>query len=91
MPGGRALIIGEQYPYRRHETRWWEAADEILQAGGCVSRQAGRVIGVTPALLATEVSRGLQRYISEAQATTVEGAVEGWDEALFRLRRYNMD
>ena len=91
VPGGRALIVGEQYPYHRHESRWWEAADEILQAKGCVSRQAGRVIGVTPALLATEVSRGLQRYISEAQATTVEGAVEGWDEALFRLRRYNLD
>jgi hypothetical protein len=85
VPGGRALIIGEQYPYHRHEARWWEAADEILHAGGCVSRQAGRVIGVTPALLATEVSRGLQRHIRAAHAT---GPDEGWDEALFRLRRY---
>ena len=48
VPGGRALIIGEQYPYHRHETRWWEAADEILQAGGCVSRQAACNRGCNP-------------------------------------------
>ena len=39
------------------------------------------------ALLATEVSRGLQRRVGASQAASGEG----WDEALFRLRRYNLD
>lgn len=41
VPGGRALIIGEQYPYHRHEARWWEAADEILHAGGTLRLAPG--------------------------------------------------
>jgi hypothetical protein len=90
VPGGRALIVGESFPYRRHQLRWWEAANRILQADGCVTRGSwgrNRVIGVTPALLATAISRALVGRVASLHGGGPLGPRVEWDEALVELRK----
>ena len=58
--GGRAVYAAKPFEYQRHRRTWWDAADSILQARGCVTNRTnarGGVIGVTPAILATKISR----------------------------------
>eukprot|EP00966_Prymnesium_polylepis_P322599 7378850-Prymnesium_polylepis.2 len=86
VPAGRALFVGGMYPYsRHHQLHWWLAADTILQAGGCIKKGADqRVIGVTPALLATQISRAVVERIGQLHGRGANTAA-AWEEALFRF------
>ena len=77
---GSAVYAAKPFDYPRHRLAWWDAADTILKARGCVTVPRERVIGVTPAILSTRVSRLLMAQV---------GALHGgrpWDQSLFRLR-----
>lgn len=77
---GKALYAAKPFEYPRHRRGWWAAADRILDAHGCVTDFRGSVIGVTPAILSTNISRATMTRV---------GALHGgraWDELLFRLR-----
>ena len=81
--GGRAVYAAKPFEYQRHRRTWWDAADSILQARGCVTNRTnarGGVIGVTPAILATKISREVMARVGALHAGPA------WDESLFRLR-----
>jgi len=85
-PEGRALIRrqGERMVGTRHQLRWWKAAEAILQAPHCVTGRAEPVIGVTPALLATNLSRGA---VAAVEAITKQP----FDQAMFAALRAQQD
>jgi len=62
---GRAIIQGESERQTQHRKAWWQAADDILQAKGCLHGGSVGVphIGVTPAILSVHASRSLQDEI----------------------------
>lgn len=78
--GGKALYAAKPFEYERHRRTWWTAADRILQARGCVTNVRGNVIGVTPAILSTNISRGAMARVGALHSG------RAWDESLFRLR-----
>ena len=78
--GGKALYAAKPFEYERHRRTWWTAADRILQARGCVTNFRGSVIGVTPAILSTNISRGAMARVGALHSG------RAWDESLFRLR-----
>ena len=63
IPRGRGLYMAVPRDYRRHEASWWVASDAVLRADSCVTGSSAPVIGVTPALLSTIISRGLVRAV----------------------------
>ena len=83
--GGRGIYQAEELGTNtRHRREWWDAADALLDAKGCVTSQPQqRVIGVTPALLSTEVSLSLIRRLNG----TAAGGGGGWDVSLFHELR----
>ena len=61
---GRALIQGEPREGTRHQRRWWGVAEQILASPGCVlGGRTDAVVGVTPAVLSTNISVGLLREV----------------------------
>ena len=83
--GGRGIYQAEELGTNtRHRREWWDAADALLDAKGCVTSQPQqRVIGVTPALLSTEVSLSLIRRLNASAG----GGGGGWDVSLFHELR----
>ena len=86
---GSALIQGEDTG-GRHSTAWWDAAERIMagpsagpSARPCVA-SAGPKIGVTPAVLARQVSLGLMENVERLWRPRL-GRVGAWDELLFKL------
>ena len=77
---GKAVYAAKPFEYERHRRGWWVAADRILQARGCVTDFRGSVIGVTPAILSTNISRGVMARVGALHSG------RAWDESLFRLR-----
>ncbi|EFJ47509.1 hypothetical protein VOLCADRAFT_91898 [Volvox carteri f. nagariensis] len=60
---GKALYQPQR---RKVHHRWWNTTEAILGLGGCLSADPDRsVFGVTPALLATDISASAARYWDE--------------------------
>lgn len=79
---GKGIFMDARYPYSRHNPSWWKAADGLLQAKGCVTSHDGtKVIGVTPALLATDLSLATIGRILELHGRSEQN----FAEVLFRL------
>lgn len=81
VDGKRALLQGGARSHddgdSQHSEAWWEAANVILQASGCVQPHHGTV-GVTPAVLSTQVAKGLMLHVTELYSLPFDAALFLW-------------
>lgn len=90
LPGGKVLIQGEVQSGGRsqHRRSWWESSGRVFGAPRCV-RAHRPTVGVTPALLVTEVALGALRRVEEMGGgrAAAERGGRPWDALLFQRLR----
>eukprot|EP01063_Lacrimia_lanifica_P005766 TRINITY_DN13491_c0_g1_i1.p1 TRINITY_DN13491_c0_g1~~TRINITY_DN13491_c0_g1_i1.p1 ORF type:complete len:452 (+),score=127.52 TRINITY_DN13491_c0_g1_i1:87-1442(+) len=85
---GRALVQGKAKD-SNHRQGWWEVAGRIVKSKTCgfeVTKAHGDlVIGVTPAIMHTDLTRDLLRFITDSYPDPATGAKAPWHDIMFQF------
>eukprot|EP00658_Telonema_sp_P-2_P078562 TRINITY_DN7381_c0_g1_i11.p1 TRINITY_DN7381_c0_g1~~TRINITY_DN7381_c0_g1_i11.p1 ORF type:complete len:201 (+),score=24.37 TRINITY_DN7381_c0_g1_i11:271-873(+) len=81
--GTHGIIQAESASRTQHSRRWWTASDAIIQSNQCVTKSGRPTIGVTPALLSSEISKGCLQEVERLHKGKFKG--ESWDTILMKM------